>query len=34
MLAQEIYPGGQFRLGPLKDAKYPDTVKNPHPVMI
>lgn len=31
MLAQEIYPGGQFRMKPL-DAKYPSTVKTPHPV--
>lgn len=31
-LASEIYPGGQFRIKPLADAKYPSTVKNPHPV--
>ncbi|CUG88517.1 Hypothetical protein, putative [Bodo saltans] len=34
MLAQEIYPGQQFRVRPLEGAKYPDTVKNPGPVNI
>lgn len=33
-LAQEIYPGQQFRSGPLQGAKYPDTVKNPGPCSI
>lgn len=33
-LAQEIYPGQQFRIRPLEGAKYPDTVKNPGPVNI
>lgn len=31
-LAQEIYPGHQFRIRRLEDAKYPDTVKEPFPV--
>ncbi|CCW69126.1 unnamed protein product [Phytomonas sp. Hart1] len=30
-LAQEIYPGQQFRIRPLEGAKYPSTVKNPGP---
>lgn len=34
MLAQEIYPGQQFRVRPLEGAKYPSTVKNPGPVDI
>lgn len=39
MLAQEIYPGQQFRIRKLDHdkpdgAKYPSTVKNPHPVSI
>lgn len=34
MLAQEIYPGQQFRVKPLENAKYPSTVKNPGPVNI
>lgn len=33
-LAQEIYPGSQFRYKPLEGAKYPDTVKNPGPISI
>lgn len=34
MLAQEIYPGQQFRVRPLEGAKYPSTVKNPGPISI
>lgn len=30
-VAQEIYPGSQFRVQPLQDAKYPDSVKKPGP---
>jgi hypothetical protein len=30
-VAQEIYPGSQFRVQPLQGAKYPDTVKKPGP---
>ncbi|CAD2222219.1 NADH dehydrogenase [Angomonas deanei] len=33
-LAQEIYPGQQFRNKPLEGAKYPKTVKNPGPTAI
>nr|CCC94600.1 unnamed protein product [Trypanosoma congolense IL3000] len=33
-LAQEIYPGQQFRIRPLEGAKYPSNVKNPGPVAI
>lgn len=33
-LAQEIYPGQQFRIKPLEGAKYPSTVKDPGPVAI
>lgn len=33
-LAQEIYPGHQFRIRPLEGAKYPSTVKNPGPMAI
>ena len=33
-LAQEIYPGQQFRIRPLEGAKYPDTVKNPGPIAV
>jgi uncharacterized protein YbjT (DUF2867 family) len=32
MVADEIYPGQQFRIRPLADAKYPAQVKNPGPV--
>ena len=31
-VAQEIYPGGQFRMKAAEGAKYPSTVKTPHPV--
>ena len=34
LVAQEIYPGEQFRIRALENAKYPSTVKNPHPVAI
>lgn len=30
-VANEIYPGSQFRIRPLQDAKYPDTVKDNNP---
>lgn len=33
-LAQEIYPGQQFRIKPLEGAKYPSTVKSPGPTAI
>lgn len=33
-LAQEIYPGQQFRIKPLEGAKYPSNVKNPGPTAI
>lgn len=33
-LAQEIYPGQQFRIKPLENAKYPAQVKNPGPTAI
>ncbi|EPY29535.1 hypothetical protein STCU_04486 [Strigomonas culicis] len=33
-LAQEIYPGQQFRIRPLEGAKYPSSVKNPGPTAI
>lgn len=33
-LAQEIYPGQQFRIKPLQGAKYPSNVKNPGPTAI
>ncbi|KPI85948.1 hypothetical protein ABL78_4991 [Leptomonas seymouri] len=33
-LAQEIYPGQQFRARPLEGAKYPSNVKNPGPTAI
>lgn len=31
LVASEIYPGSQFRIRPLQDAKYPKTVANPGP---
>ena len=34
LVAQEIYPGEQFRSKPLEGAKYPDTVKHPGPASI
>lgn len=33
-LAQEIYPGQQFRARPLEGARYPSNVKNPGPTAI
>lgn len=34
VLAQEIYPGQQFRIRPLEGAKYPSTVARPGPLAI